>query len=58
MNKERTIITTIGACVIWRGRKYEIDGFKTNENNQTLAVLKNESAYVTAPIEELEAVEE
>ena len=57
--KEPTIMWTVGNICKWSGKIFEIYGFETYYQNQTLALLKSDDGFKTAAlVEELEAVEE
>ena len=51
-------LLTVGCMVKWNGQTYEIKRFFVDNQNQTRAVLSSKTAYVMAPVEELEGVME
>lgn len=51
-------LLTVGCMAKWNGQTYEIKRFFVDNQNQTRAVLSSKTAYVMAPVEELEAVNE
>lgn len=51
-------LLTVGCMVKWNGHTYEIKRFFVDNQNQTRAVLSSKTAYVMAPVEELEGVME
>lgn len=57
--KEPTIMWMVGNICKWSGKIFEIYGFETYYQNQTMALLKSDDGVKTvARVEELEAVEE
>ena len=58
--KEPTPLWTVGNICKWSGKIFEIYGFETYYQNQTLALLKSDDGFfkTAALVEELEVVEE
>lgn len=57
--KEPARMWMVGNICKWSGKIFEIYGFETYYQNQTLALLKSDDGFKTAAlVEELEAVEE